>query len=143
MPPKLKPSAALPPKKVKSPQKEPGVAKMQLKVATPPPAKKFSLKIDDAYMVKAYMQKNVDFVVAGPLWESHGYKADLSPDGTCLIWRRSILDNFFESKQTVSMLGQAYHEDGSHVIAHNDVIQQIQEGRTENNGLHFAPKRRP
>ncbi len=63
MPLKLKPSAASPPKKVKSPKTELGVAnviaalKMQLKVATPPPAKKFSLKTEDAYRVKAYMQK--------------------------------------------------------------------------------------
>ena len=63
MPPRVKPSAASPPKKVKSPQKEPGVAnvtatlKTQLKVTTPPPAKKFSLKTEDAYRVKAYTQK--------------------------------------------------------------------------------------
>jgi len=151
MPPKLKPSAASPPKKVKSPKKEPGVAnvtaalKTQLKVTTPPPAKKFSLKTEDAYMVKAYTQKNVDFVevdihVAGPLRESHGYKAELSPDGTCLIWRRSIPDYFFESKRMVSMLGRAYHEDDSRVIAHDNVVQQIRKGGTENNGLHFAPE---
>jgi hypothetical protein len=53
MPPKLKSAAALPPKK-KSPPKEPGVeylttalSKSKLKGATPPPAKKFSLKTDD------------------------------------------------------------------------------------------------
>jgi hypothetical protein len=64
MHPKLKPAAALPPKK-KSPQKEPGVenlttalSKSKLKVATPSPAKKFSLKTDDAYMVTAYTQKS-------------------------------------------------------------------------------------
>ncbi len=63
MPPKLKSAAALPPKQ-KSPQKEPGVenltttlSKSKLKVATPLPAKKFSLKTDDAYMVKVYRQK--------------------------------------------------------------------------------------
>jgi hypothetical protein len=63
MPLRVKPSAASPPKKVKSPKKELGVAnitaalKMQLKVPTPPPAKKFSLKTKDAYMVKHYTQK--------------------------------------------------------------------------------------
>ena len=40
----------------------------------------------------------------------------------------------------VSMLGRAYHEDDSRVIAHDDVVQQIRKGGTENNGLHFAPE---
>jgi hypothetical protein len=138
MPPKLKSAAALPPKK-KSPPKEPGVenlttalSKSKLKVATPPPAKKFLLKTDDAYMVKAYTQKNVDFVevdihVAGPLPE-HVYKVELSPDGTCLISRRLIPDYFFESKRMVAMLGRAYHPDELRVIAHDNVVQQIRKG---------------
>jgi hypothetical protein len=58
----------------------------------------------------------------------------------CLIWRRSILDYFFESKWMVTMLGRAYHEDDSPLIAHDDVVKQIQKGETENNRLHFAPK---
>ena len=40
----------------------------------------------------------------------------------------------------VAMLGRAYHPDESRVIAHNNVVQQIRKGGTENNGLHFAPE---
>jgi hypothetical protein len=150
MPPKFKLPAAVPAPKKKSPPKEPGVENLttavskKLKVTTPPPVKKFSIKTDNAHMVKLYTQKNVDFVevdihVAGPLPE-HGYKVDLSPDGMCLIWRRSVPNYFFESKLMVAMLGRAYHPDESRVIAHDNVVQKIQKGGTENNGLHFAPE---
>ena len=33
-----------------------------------------------------------------------------------------------------------YHPDESFVIAHYDVVQEIRKGRTENNGVHFAPE---
>ncbi len=34
----------------------------------------------------------------------------------------------------------AYHPDKSRVVAHDNVVQQIWKGGTENNGVHFAPK---
>jgi hypothetical protein len=40
----------------------------------------------------------------------------------------------------VAMLGRAYHPYESRVIAHDNVVQQIRKGGTENNGLHFAPE---
>jgi hypothetical protein len=33
-----------------------------------------------------------------------------------------------------------YHPDKSRVVAHDNVVQRIWKGETENNGVHFAPK---
>ncbi len=112
-----------------------------LKITTPP-FKPYSMKTLDGYMVKPYTQKFVDYVevdihVAGPVPE-HAYEAKLSEDGMSLIWRRAIPEFFFESKWMVSMLKKAYHSDDSHVIAHDNVVQQIRKGGTESTGLHFA-----
>ncbi len=38
------------------------------------------------------------------------------------------------------MLKGAYHPNKSHVVAHDNVVQQIRKGETENNGVHFALK---
>ncbi len=38
------------------------------------------------------------------------------------------------------MLKGEYHPDESRVVAHDNVVQRIQKGGTENNGVHFAPK---
>jgi hypothetical protein len=57
-----------------------------------------------------------------------------------MIWRRVIPDYFFESKQMIDMLKGAYHPNKLHVIAHDNVVQLIGKGGTENNGVHFAPK---
>ena len=40
----------------------------------------------------------------------------------------------------ITQLGRGYHPDKSRVIAHNDVVQEMRKGGTENNGVHFAPK---
>ncbi len=115
----------------------------KLKISTPA-CKLFSMKTLDGYMVKPYCQKYTDFVevdvhVAGVLKE-HAYKVDLSTDGLRLIWRRAIPDYFFESKRMMDMLKGGYHPDKSHVVAHDNVVQRIRKGGTENNGVHFAPK---
>ncbi len=36
------------------------------------------------------------------------------------------------------MLGDAYHHSDSRVIAHDNVVEQVRKGGTENQGLHFA-----
>ncbi len=64
----------------------------------------------------------------------------LSTDGLSMIWRRAIPDYFFESKRMIDMLKGAYHADESRVIAHDNVVQLIANGGTENNGVHFAPE---
>ncbi len=115
----------------------------KLKISTPA-CKLFSMKTLDGYMVKPYCQRYTDFVkvdvhVAGMLKE-HTYKVDLSMDGLRLIWRRAIPDYFFESKRMMDMLKGAYHPNKSHVVAHDNVVQQIQKGGRENNGVHFTPK---
>ncbi len=147
MPPKLKQAAVMPSKKTV--KKELRVEKLattvskKLKISTPA-CKLFSMKMLDGYMVKPYCQKYTDFVevdvhVAGVLKE-HAYKVDLSTDGLRLIWRRAIPDYFFESKRIMDKLKGAYHPDESRVVAHDDVVQQIRKGGTENNGVHFAPE---
>jgi hypothetical protein len=65
---------------------------------------------------------------------------DLSTDGLRLIWRRAIPDYFFESKLMMDMLKGTYQPDESRVVAHDNVVQQIRKGGTENNGVHFTPK---
>ncbi len=94
-------------------------------------------------MVKPYTQKFVVFVgvhihVAGPLPEHAYNKAKLSEDGMSLIWRRAILDFLFESKWMVSMLKNAYHQEDLRVIAHDNIVRQIQKRGTESKGLHFV-----
>ncbi len=96
-------------------------------------------------MVKPYTQKfidynEVDIHVAGLLPE-HAYKAELSEDGMSLIRRRAIQEFFFDSKWMVSMLKKVYHSDNSRVIAHNNIVQQIQKGGTESKGMHFAAEK--
>jgi hypothetical protein len=41
----------------------------------------------------------------------------------------------------VSMLKSAYHPDELHVIAHNNVVQQVWKGRVENKGRILQLKR--
>jgi hypothetical protein len=88
MPPKLKPAAAMSPKKTA--KKEPRVEKLativskKLKISTPA-FKPFSMNTLDEYRVKPYYQKYTNFVevnvhVAGVLKE-HAYKLELSTDG--------------------------------------------------------------
>jgi hypothetical protein len=115
----------------------------KLKISTQA-CKLFLMKTLDGYMVKPYCQKYTDFVevdvhVAGVLKE-HAYKVDLSMDGLSTIWRRAIPDYFFESKRMMDKFKGAYHPDKSRVVAHDNVVQQIRKGGTENNGVHFAPK---
>ncbi len=146
MPPKLKQASMSPTKATK---KEPGVKKLTSAIAkmlkiTTPPFKPYSMKTLDGYMVKPYTQKFIDYVevdipIAGLLPE-HAYKAELSEDGMSLIWRRVIPEFFFESKWMVSMLKKIYHSDNSHVIAHNNLVQQIWKGGMESKMLHFAPE---
>ena len=150
MPPKLKEKT---PKKgnSNSPKKEKhpaGVEKLASSTKklniTEPSLKSFSMVTLDGYMVKKYCQKFADFVevdfhVAGVL-AIHAYKVELSPDGLIMIWRRAIPAYFFESKRMASMLGRNFNPDESRIIAHDDVVQQIRNGGTENNGLHFAPE---
>jgi hypothetical protein len=147
MPPKLKQVGVTPSKKTV--KKELGVEKLattvskKLKISTPA-CKLFSMKTLDGYMVKPYSQKYTNFVevdvhVAGVL-KKHAYKVDLSTDGLSMIWRHAIPDYFFESKWMMDMLKGAYHPDELHVVAHDNVMQQIWEGGAENNGVHFAPK---
>jgi hypothetical protein len=64
----------------------------------------------------------------------------LSTDGLSMIWRRAIPDNFFESKRIIDILTGAYHPNKSRVIAHDNVVQLIRKGGTENNRVHFAPE---
>ena len=69
-------------------------ATSKLKVTTP--NKPYSLSIADAYMVKYYTHKFVDyaeveFFVPGYL-PQHGYQVKLSPDGMAMIWKRAIPD---------------------------------------------------
>ncbi len=40
----------------------------------------------------------------------------------------------------MDMLKGAYHPDKLRVVAHDNVVQKIRKGRTENDGVHFAPK---
>ncbi len=72
--------------------------------------------------------------------KEHAYKVELSTDGLSMIWRRAIPNSFIESKQMMEMLKGAYHPDKLRVIAHDNVVQLIRKGGTENNGVHFAPK---
>jgi hypothetical protein len=55
-----------------------------------------------------------------------------------MIWRRAIPDYFFESKRMIDMLKGAYHP--NKLIAHDNVVQLIGKGGTENNGVRFAPE---
>ena len=64
--------------------------------------------------------------------------AELSADGMSLKWRIAIPDYFFESKRIMIMLGKEYRHNSTRVIAHDNVVQQIRKGGTENQGLHFA-----
>ncbi len=64
----------------------------------------------------------------------------MSTDGLSMIWRCAIPDYFFESKRMIDMLKGAYHPAKSCVIAHDNVVQLIGKGGTENNGVHFAPE---
>jgi hypothetical protein len=57
-----------------------------------------------------------------------------------MIWRRAIPDYFFESKWMIDMLKGVYHPNKLCVIAHDNVVQLIGKGGTENNGVHFAPE---
>jgi hypothetical protein len=57
-----------------------------------------------------------------------------------MIWRRTIPDYFFESKWMIDMLKGVYHPDKLRVIAHDNIVQLIGKGGTENNGVHFAPE---
>jgi hypothetical protein len=102
------------------------------------------MKTLDGYMVKPYCQKYTHFVevdvhVTGVLKE-HAYKVELSTDGLSMIWRRAISNYFFERKQMMDMLKDAYHPNKSCVNAHDNVVQLIGKGGMENNEVHFAPK---
>jgi hypothetical protein len=113
--------------------------KKKLKIAGPMP---YSVTTGDGYIVKYYTHKfkdyvEVEFFVNGVL-PQHGYKAELSEDGMSLKWRKGIPDYFFESKRMLIMLGNQYHHNDTCVIAHDNVVQQIRRGGTENQGLHFA-----
>ena len=115
-------------------------ATSKLKVTTP--NKPYSLSIADAYMVKYYTHKFVDyaeveFFVPGYL-PQHGYQVKLSPDGMAMIWKRAIPDYFCEVKRMRAMLGNAYHANDAQVIEHDNVVQQIRSGGTENQGIHFV-----
>jgi hypothetical protein len=147
MPPKLKQAAVTPLKKTV--KKELGVEKLattiskKLKISTPA-CKLFSMKTLDGCMVKPYCQKYTDFVwvdvhVAG-VFKEHVYKVDLSMDGLRLNWRRVIPNYFFESKPMMDMLKGAYHPNKLPVVAHDNIVQRIRKGGTENNRVHFAPK---
>ena len=150
MPPKLKEKK---PKKgnSNSPKKEKHLARVEKLTSstkklniTKPSLKSFLMVTLDGYMVKKYCQKFADFVevdfhVAGVL-PKHGYKVELSLDGLIMIWMRAIPAYFFESKRMGSMLGRNFNPDESRIIAHDDVVQQIRNGGTENNRLHFAPE---
>ena len=81
-------------------------ATSKLKVTVP--NKPFSLSIMDAYMVKYYTHKFVDyaeveFFVPGNL-PLHGYQVKLSSDGMAMIWKRAIPDYFCEAKRMRIML---------------------------------------
>ena len=96
----------------------------------------------DGYIVKYYTHKfkdyvEVEFFVNGVL-PQQGYKVELSEDGMSLKWRKGIPDYFFETKRMTVMLGNQYHPNNTRVIAHDNVVQQIRRGGTENQGLHFA-----
>ncbi len=124
-------------------EKLPTTVSKKLKISTPA-CKLFSMKTLDGYMVKPDCQKytkffEVDVHVAGVLKE-HAYKVDLSTDGLRLIWRHAIPEYFFESKRMMDMLKGAYHPDKLRVVAHDNVVQQIRKGGTENNGVHFVPE---
>jgi hypothetical protein len=72
--------------------------------------------------------------------KEHAYKVDLSTDGLRLIWMRASPNYFFESKWMMDMLKGAYHPVELRVVAHDNVVQQIPKGVTENNRVNFAPK---
>jgi hypothetical protein len=72
--------------------------------------------------------------------KEHAYKVGLSTDGLRLIWRPAIPNYFFESKRMMDMLKGAYHPEESRVVAHDNVVQRIRKGGTENTGVHFAPE---
>ncbi len=100
------------------------------------------MKTLDGYMVKPYCQKYTNFVevnvyIAGVLKE-HAYKVELSTDGLSMIWRHAICNYFFESKRMMDMLKGAYHPNELRVIAHDNVMQLIGKGGTENNGGAFC-----
>mgnify|MGYP006178555125 CR=1 FL=1 len=74
------------------------------------PAKPFSLSVKDAYIIKSYTHKFVDYVevefyVPGCLTEN-GYKAELSADGMAIVWKRAIPDYFCESRRMAKMMGK-------------------------------------
>jgi hypothetical protein len=64
----------------------------------------------------------------------------LSTDGLSMILRRAIPDYFFESKRMIDMLKGVYHPKKMREIAHDNVVQLIGKGGTENNGVRFAPE---
>ena len=49
-------------------------------------------------------------------------------------------DYFFESKWMIDMLKGVYHPEKLCVIAHDNVVQLVWKGGTENNWVHFAPE---
>ena len=141
MPPKLKKTP--PPKAKKGDDAEVDkvtAATSKLKVTTL--NKPYSLSIiTDAYMVKYYTHKFVDyaeveFFVPGYLTQ-FGYQVKLSPDGMAIIWKRAIPDYFCEVKRMRAMLGHAYHANETRFIEHYNVVQQIRSGGTETQGAHF------
>ena len=102
----------------------------------------YSVTTNDVFIVKNYTHKfkdycEVDIFVNGVL-PRDGYKAELSEDGMSLKWRKGIPDYFYETKRMMTMLGKEYHPNDTRVIAHDNVVQQIRRGGTENQGLHFA-----
>jgi len=102
----------------------------------------YSVTTSDVFIVKDYTHKfkdycEVDIFVNGVL-PPDGYKAELSEDGMSLKWRKGIPDYFYETKRMMTMLGKEYHPNDTRVIAHDNVVQQIRRGGTENQGLHFA-----
>ena len=142
MPPKLKKSPLLPKAKKGDDAEVDRVTSATSKLKVTPPNKPYSLSIPDAYMVKYYTHKFVDyaeveFFVPGYLTQ-FGYQVKLSPDGMAMIWKRAIPDYFCEVKRMRSMLGHAYHVNDTRVIEHDNVVQQIRSGGTENQGVHFV-----
>ncbi len=55
-----------------------------------------------------------------------------------MIWKCAIPDYFFESKRMIDMLKGAYHPNELHVTAHDNIVQLIGKGGTENNGVQLS-----
>jgi hypothetical protein len=142
MPPKLKKTPTVKKKKIDEDAEVNEISAATSKLKVTVPNKPFSLSIVDAYMVKYYTHKFVDyaeveFFVPGYL-PLHGYQVKLSPDGMAMIWKRAIPDYFCEVKRMRAMLGNAYHANDTRVIEHDNVVQQIRSGGTENQGVHYV-----